>query len=273
MKRPRLFFFDIDGTLIDDKTKIAPDSALDAVRALQDRGDLVFVNSGRTSCFLRDEMTRFGISSAVCGCGTQVIVDGKTILEQRVSAELGRKVRRLLAEFRLDAVLEAQEGYYYTSPPFEYPSIMEPLFAYTSKCVPTRTDALENDTLPFDKFCIQTDPGSTGRDKERMQRFIERLPEFQCIARGRGFYECVPAGSTKGTAIRFVQDFYGIPSEDCYVFGDSVNDLTMFTSGAGHRILMEEHDPGMEQYATFITRKVSEDGVRYALQKLGVLLG
>ena len=48
----KLFFFDVDGTLIDNETKIVPQSALDAIRALRKADHLVFLNSGRTLCFL-----------------------------------------------------------------------------------------------------------------------------------------------------------------------------------------------------------------------------
>ena len=60
----KLFFFDVDGTLIDNETKIVPQSALDAIRALRKAGHLVFLNSGRTLCFLEYEMETFGVTSA-----------------------------------------------------------------------------------------------------------------------------------------------------------------------------------------------------------------
>ena len=43
-------FFDVDGTLIDEQTKIVPESTLRALKQAEKNGHLVFINTGRTSC-------------------------------------------------------------------------------------------------------------------------------------------------------------------------------------------------------------------------------
>ena len=90
-----------NGTLIDDETKIVPQSALDAIRALRKAGHLVFLNSGRTLCFLEYEMETFGVTSAVCGCGTQIIVNGSTIFEKRISYKRRGEIRKALKELKV----------------------------------------------------------------------------------------------------------------------------------------------------------------------------
>ena len=42
-----VIFFDIDGTLVDEKTQILPQSACDAIHALVARGHIPVVNTGR----------------------------------------------------------------------------------------------------------------------------------------------------------------------------------------------------------------------------------
>lgn len=265
----KLFFFDVDGTLIDDKTKAVPRSTMQAVRQLRENGHLVFINSGRTLCFLEYEMESFGIPCAVCGCGTQIIADGNTLFEQRISHRRGLEIKRELKRLKLDAVLEAQEGCYFSDRPFKNPDIMESLLDYVSSYAETEVNALEDNSYDFDKFCIQTNP--VFPETKAVEEFISLIPDFECIDRGRGFYECVPKGCSKGSAVGFLCDYYGIKPEDCYVFGDSANDLSMFTSCAGNRVLMGEHDTVLEPYATFVTKKVLDDGILYALQSLKVL--
>ena len=67
-----------------------------------------------------------------------------------------------------------------------------------------------------------------------------------------------------------VLEHYGIELEDAYVFGDSTNDLSMFTY-AKNAVLMGDHDKELEPYATFVTKKVEEDGVAYAMERLGII--
>lgn len=265
----KLFFFDVDGTLIDDETKICPQSAVEAIHSLQAAGHLVFINSGRTLCFLEYEMENFGISCAACGCGTQIIVNGNTLMEKRISHRRGLEIRKLIQELKLDAVLEAQEAIYFSDRPFKNPEIMEGLLDYISCYAETEVNALEDHSYDFDKFCIQTSP--LFPERELVQKLVTEVPDFDCIDRGRGFYEFVPLGCSKGSAINFVRKHYGVRPEDCYVFGDSANDLTMFTSEAGHRIAMAVHDTVLESYATMIAGKVLDDGIAQALHALNVL--
>ena len=58
-------------------------------------------------------------------------------------------------------------------------------------------------------------------------------------------------------------DYYNIALEDAYVFGDSMNDLPMFTCGAGNRILLGEHDTALEEYATYFAKKYQKMGYIY----------
>ena len=96
------------------------------------------------------------------------------------------------------------------------------------------------------------------------------MKDFEIIDRGQGFYECVPRGHSKATAIDLVLKHYGISLQDTYVFGDSSNDLEMFRY-ATNCILMGQHDSVLEPYATFETRDVEDDGIAYAMKELGII--
>ena len=53
MKRKALFF-DIDGTLLVDASKELPKSAAAAITEARRAGHLIFINSGRTRCLMKD---------------------------------------------------------------------------------------------------------------------------------------------------------------------------------------------------------------------------
>ena len=128
-----------------------------------------------------------------------------------------------------------------------------------------REDCWDDENLEFDKFCIFADKNS---DRESFFRFL--APDINVIDRGNDFYECVPAGFTKATAIAWVLEHYGIAKRDAYVFGDSSNDLAMFEY-ADNAVLMGKHDKVLEPYATFVTKKVEDEGVAWAMEKLGLM--
>ena len=90
--------------------------------------------------------------------------------------------------------------------------------------------------------------------------FFETLRDFEVIDRGGGFYECVPMGHSKASAIEWILKQYGIALEDAWVFGDSMNDLSMFQY-VPNAVVMGKHDAGLESYATFTAKTVEEDGI------------
>lgn len=268
MERKALFF-DVDGTLIDNETKEIPASAVRAIRDIQAAGHLVLINSGRVLCILKQTMQDFGITSAVCGCGTQIVIDGETVMESRIPHDRGNEIKRNILKFGLDAVLEAQEAEYFSGPPFRYPQVMEEIVEYISSLAEAREAALTDESYDFDKFCIQIDP--LFPDRKRWNEFLSTIPDIACIDRGHGFYECIQKGYDKGTAIDYLLNRFGIAYENAYVFGDSMNDLAMFTSRAGNRILLGEHDTALEPYATFMAKNVMDDGIEDAVRRLGIL--
>lgn len=56
----KMFFFDIDGTLIDTPTHQIPESAVRAIQRLRQNGHLAFVNSGRTFVSIEKRIKEIG---------------------------------------------------------------------------------------------------------------------------------------------------------------------------------------------------------------------
>ena len=46
-------------------------------------------------------------------------------------------------------------------------------------------------------------------------------------AAGKEWVDCIPLGANKGTAISFLQDYFGILPEETCTFGDNLNDIEM----------------------------------------------
>ena len=66
----KALFFDIDGTLLSEKTHTIPQSAVEALAEARRRGHLVFINTGRVYAqvtFLENQVETDG---CLCGCGT-----------------------------------------------------------------------------------------------------------------------------------------------------------------------------------------------------------
>ncbi len=262
----KAMFFDVDGTLLSEITHTIPDSTLEALAGTRREGNLVFINSGRTYSFLKEIEEAVECDGILCGCGTCVVADGKVLLHHSIPPQKGYEIRRAMLQYGFDGILEGLDGIYVR----KERSWIERLNALRD--VVAGQDLLKEDrwddkNLEFDKFCVYADDNS---DREGFFRFLS--PDITVMDRGNDFYECVPASYTKATAIDWVLRHYGIKKQDAYVFGDSSNDLAMFEY-AENAVLMWVHDKVLEPYATFVTKRVEDDGIAYAMKELGLIKG
>ncbi|MGT2888249.1 bifunctional Cof-type HAD-IIB family hydrolase/peptidylprolyl isomerase [Streptococcus didelphis] len=82
--------------------------------------------------------------------------------------------------------------------------------------------------------------------------------------------DVVLKGTSKALGVAKVAEHLGLKPENILVFGDELNDLELFDY-AGISIAMGISHPLVQEKADFITKKVEEDGIQYALEELGLI--
>ena len=266
MNNQKVLFFDVDGTLLSEQTGEIPDSARAALKEARSNGHLIFINSGRTYCNLADIRREFDVDGYLCGCGTHVVAGDQVIYRYSLPHEAGRGMKQDIVECGLDGVLEGAEGCYMRRGESRFPQV-EQLRRDLAAAGVLSPCTWDEDNYEFDKCFLVSDSSSDcGELFNRMKAYMD------IIDRGDGFYECVPRGHSKATAIEQVLKHYDIPLENAYVFGDSSNDLSMFEY-ASNCVVMGDHSPVLDPYATFVTKRVEEDGIAYAMEQLGIIGG
>jgi hypothetical protein len=121
-------------------------------------------------------------------------------------------------------------------------------------------DAASCDDIRFSKFCAMA------KTRAQLDIFLEPYQDyFEVIDRGDDFYEIVPIGFSKASAIDQVLAYLDQSLEDCYVFGDSSNDLSML-SHVPNSIAMGNSDECVLQVASYITTPVWRDGIYVAMK-------
>ena len=106
-----------------------------------------------------------------------------------------------------------------------------------------------------------------------MKTLMELLRgRFQAIERkdtGSG-WEIIPEGYSKGTGIDIVRNRLGVPLQNCYVIGDSENDLSMLNH-VPNSIAMGNAEPEVKEACSYITSAVNENGIAQALRHFGLI--
>lgn len=258
----KALFFDIDGTLLSEVTKTIPESTKDALRIAREKGHLVFVNTGRACSELGQIKEMLEVDGWLCGCGTYVEAEGQTLYHRTMTPEQAELIKSAVVDCDLDGVLEGKDGCYV---PCEISRLEEGNRLRRGIGFAIRSMNWSEECGEFDKFCVIAD------EKSDRSGFFRKLGlDIDVIDRGGGFYECVPAGHSKATAIDVVLGHYGLELEDACVFGDSTNDLPMFEH-VPNAVLMGKHDRELEPFASFTTKTVEKDGIWYAMEHLGLL--
>ena len=255
-------FFDVDGTLVDEQGRV-PESAVAAIHEARARGALVFINSGRTYGLAAVVLEQVEADGLLCGCGTDLRIGGRQVYSHLLSKETVDGLRADYVPYKVDLFLEGPEGTLCAPENRLKPSLeMRDFLASQGGLSPY---AFSAEPCPMNKFCLLTDEAShTAAFLEKYRTVVD------VIDRGAGFYECVPKGHDKGMAVRKTAELLGLDLADTYAFGDSTNDVDMLKAVA-HPVIMGQHDAAILPYAEFVTRRLEEDGIAFALQHYGLV--
>lgn len=262
--RKKALFFDIDGTILSEKTNQIPESTKRAIRAAREAGHLTFINTGRTRACVPSRVSQVGFDGILCGCGTEIIYHGESLMHSGLPKEFCVEIARTVKEASVGATLEG-EVFYFTAPDRPYFDFMRDGGVLNEEGGMTLIFDWEPEDTLFDKLVFWS-------DEESREDIIFDLVRgrMDVIDRGKNFYELVPTGYTKAKAIQTIQEMFHIDLEDTYVFGDSGNDLSMFEY-CPNAIAMGDHDPVLEPYTSYVTDTVENDGIEKALKRLKLI--
>lgn len=99
--------------------------------------------------------------------------------------------------------------------------------------------------------------------KELNNKFGEKL---YIVRSTPMFCEIAAKEATKGNAVRFLAEKWGIKKEEIMACGDQDNDIEMLLS-AGVKVAMGNATKGLKEIADFVTETVDNDGVCMAIEK------
>jgi Cof subfamily protein (haloacid dehalogenase superfamily) len=252
-----ILFFDIDGTILSEKTKQISESTKNAIRKARQNGHLTFINTGRTIEEIDSYILSLDFDGYVCGCGTYIEYDKKVLLSNELSQELMYSIIKDLREYRIEACLEGVNTIYFDSNSTnqKIKSVRDHM-----KELHFQLSDWDDSSINFAKFTIWL------RHDSNYKAFYQKYKgSFDFIDRGQNFYEIVPTGFSKGTGIQFLLNHFNMNLDDAYALGDSANDIPML-SYAKNSIAMGNSDSSILPHVSFITKDVDDDGIEYALK-------
>ncbi len=258
-----LLFFDIDGTLLDERERIVPKSAIRALKAAKDAGHQIFICTGRCKAIWPQKILDIGFDGVVGGCGTNIFYRGEELLHATLPRDLQEEIVKDLDRYHIDGVLEGQKEAYFRRDMWMAP--VEDIFVQNGIINKECQLYWGETSTDFDKMALWFD-GSSDMESFR-NKYIDR---FDFILRDPTFYEVVPKGYSKATGISYLCDHLDVDRRYTVGVGDSTNDLPMLTH-TGISIAMGNGNPDIFPVVDYVTAPVMEDGIEKALQHYNLI--
>jgi hypothetical protein len=268
----KYIFIDIDGTLYSSEIDDIPKSALLAIKLAREKGNKVFLCTGRSLAvsrlFLNLDVDGFTFSA-----GALVQVEDQRIFEKSFTEESIKFLIDNSNKYEMGICLEGNAGAYYDKKGFE--AIVK-YFSSGRSLEEIEKIILANSYFPMDNYHFD-DPISKsviyGSSVEQINRLSSILPAnlkgtiaFEDEEQYNFGLEITNKNINKATGIRHVLNQYpNATFEDVIAIGDSANDIDM-VKAAKIGIAMGNAALPLKNSADYITANILDDGIYKAFE-------
>ena len=256
----RLFFFDIDGTLIDCEKGIYDihEEVINSLNKLKESGHNVFLATGRCKCFIVDGVMKYPFDGYVTCNGACVEYKGKTVYKKIIPTHSLKAVH--------DFCLKHNCAYYFENNEWIYV-----LNKDNPKHLLFKDEWGMKDEVIVDEFNIDEIECYIGmivlNDESQVPLMNDLLGGYFNIQRhvaGLSF-DLTLKDESKLHGIEELSQYLDVAIQDTVAFGDARNDIEML-SGVGKGIAMGNGTKEAKEAADYITTSIHDHGIVNALK-------
>ncbi|MCI1858933.1 MAG: Cof-type HAD-IIB family hydrolase [Sporolactobacillus sp.] len=270
----RLVFSDIDGTLLNSRHKVSGRTA-EAIKELTKKNIPVILVSARMPSGILPLQRSLGINAPIVCYGGALILDAPD--------RVGR--RAVLRDITIP-VLTVRPLHQWVRE--QFPSVCFCTYVFDNWLVPSLDDSwvrqeqaisqtspllFQFDNLadiafePVHKVLCMGNPDSIAKLEEALK---QRNLDVALYQSKPTYLEITAKSAGKSSAVVMLTKYYGLSREETLAFGDQFNDVGMLRA-AGTGIAMGNAPDEVQRAADRITLSNNEDGLRKALETLGVI--
>lgn len=255
--KQRYIFFDIDGTLKAGGYGGAyiPDSTKEALRKLRAAGHKLAIATGRSEAMARGYLEELGFENMVSDGGYGITIDGELRSIESLPKELVVRLVDECKEHNIPWALQVNNSIVRQAPDERFEAFTHDIYM--------ATEIIEGlDPRDYDKFykvyvaCLASE-----------EHKLTTLSELSWCRWMDEYIFVEPADKAYG--IRKILEHWGADAKDAIVFGDGINDLSMFVD-EWYKVAMGNACEELKARADYITTDVDKDGIWYACKELGL---
>ena len=266
----KILFTDIDGTLLKDDLTVGR-KTIEALSKARDNGMIIAIASGRYLGSLDkfEALLGFPVMKVALNGGAIEDESGKRLYEKRLDRSSYRAAVDFLYGKAENVMAFASRSYAIDCDDVWYEKQAEVMKAYG-----IRMDIHDRDKVtealgeaPFKAL-------AKDRDWDVIDRLLPQVRAVtgdaaNVVSSGRGIIEILPKDMDKRHGVRMAGEILGIKPEEMIAFGDWDNDIGML-SYVGMGVVMANGSEGAKKAARMETLSNNDDGIAYALEKMGL---
>ena len=268
----RLIVSDFDGTLANSKNEV-PGKVVKAIEEYERAGGIFAVCSGRILSSIMPRVKEIGLGGLVVACQGSVIADlssGEIIRNVSFTGGQTAEICGVFEELETNAQIYFNGGYYSDLPVGErhLKRYEEIVGGALHSQLPLKYVALnaEKEGVRFNKVATLCYPVMQA---ELYKKIRERLGDrYDVTCSAAVLVEVSPLGETKGKALRFLAERYGVPVENTVAIGDNLNDLSMIEA-AGVGVAVANGVEELKRAADYVSVTNDECAVADVIAKFG----
>lgn len=253
--RRRYIFFDIDGTLKAggyDNAYI-PESTTRAIERLRQAGHFIAIATGRSEAMARGYMQELGIENMVSDGGYGITIDGKLRSIEPLNKGLCVELVDECRKHNMPWALQVDNSDTRVAPDSHFEEFTHDVYMRTAIVEGLEPRNYDNIYKVY-VACLAPD--------ERLLTTLNKLPWCRFLDE---YIFVEPADKSHG--VRQILDHFGAKYEDAIVFGDGINDLSMFVD-SWTKVAMGNACDELKARADYITTNVDDDGIWNACVEL-----
>lgn len=273
----KIIFLDIDGTLTEPGSNQPPESAVEAIRKTREKGNYVFLCTGRNYGMLMP-LLKYGFDGVVASSGGYICCGENVIYDCPFTELQKEKLLDALEKNGIYRTVECVNGSY-TDESFKEFLQANVNAGSNSEALRWRKQIEESlNILPMEQYEGQPVYKVVAMcEKESQLEEIRKVFDGElevCIQGSDSFGytngEIISREFNKGKGVEKVCSFLHLSLEDTIAFGDSMNDKDMLQTVA-LGICMAGGDTRLRKIADDVCPAVNQDGIYHSFEKYHLL--
>ena len=261
----KMCVFDVDGTLYDFYNHCIPDSTIQALKELQNKGIKIVVATGRCHYALGSALNDLNFDYVIGVNGAVIVDKNKNVLY--------RKDFTLDDVNKINSFSEACEAGLIWK-------FIDHMYIYQNVNKVDWYEGQINSGVGKEPFidCPTKDhhfvdiPQSCSLHApfELVEESFKESKTIEYHRYSEDGFDFVSKGLDKGVGILKLMEILQLSKNEIVAFGDNYNDIPMFQV-VSHRVAMGNGVEKVKEMATFVTKSCDSNGIYYACKELGLI--